>query len=120
MHYEHIDVGRIRVLTGELADDTGASVRFIEDYIVAWEHRQARVATGVDRVIIDDALAALLSLATSSAMLGAHGLSDMARALHNEARAIGTIPAPGAYRLIHVGNAVCHELRRVTAELSAA
>jgi hypothetical protein len=120
MRYEHIDVGRIRVLTGELSHDAAASLRFIDDYITAWEHRRARVATAVDRLSIDDALAALLSLSTSSAMLGAEGLSQAARALHSEARQLGTIPARGADRLALIGDAVCIELRLVTAELRAA
>lgn len=120
MRYEHIDLGRLRALTGELTDDVAASSRFIEDYIAAWEHRQARVLSAVGRFAIDDALAALLSLSTSSAMLGADGLSEAARALHTEARQLGTIPARGADRLGRIGDAVCAELRQASAELRAA
>ena len=120
MQYEHIDVGRLRGLTRELTDDASACVRFIEDYISAWEHRQARVAVAVDRYVIDDALAALLSLSTSSAMLGAEGLSSAARALYAEARQLGTVPARGADRLARIGDAVCDELRHATAALRAA
>lgn len=120
MGYEHIDVSRIRGLTGELTDDAAACVRFIDDYIIAWEHRHARVVTAVDRLAIDDALAALLSLSTSSEMLGADILSGAARALYAEARLIGTIPARGADRLGRIGDAVCVELRRASADLRAA
>lgn len=120
MHYEHIDVSRLRGLTRELTDDASACVRFIEDYITAWEDRQARVATAVDRLAIDDALAALLSLSTSSAMLGAEGLSAAARALYTEARLLGTVPARGADRLARIGDAVCVELRHATEALRAA
>jgi hypothetical protein len=120
MQYEHIDVGRLRGLNRELTDDASACVRFIEDYITAWEHRQARVSTAVDRYVIDDALAALLSLSTSSAMLGADGLSAAARALYVEARQLGTVPARGADRLARIGNAVCDELRHATLVLRAA
>lgn len=120
MRYEHIDVARIRGLAAELSNDASACVRFIDDYISSWEHRQARVATAVDRSAIDDALAALLSLSTSSAMLGAEGLSAAARDLYSEARRLGTIPARGADRLARIGDAVCIELRLATAELRAA
>jgi hypothetical protein len=120
MPYEHIDVARLRGLTRELTNDPSACVRFIQDYIDAWEHRQARVATAVDRLAIDDALAALLTLSTSSAMLGADGLSAAARALYAEARQMGTIPARGADRLARIGDAVCIELRLASAELCAA
>ncbi len=120
MRYEHIDVSRITRLADELTNDASACLRFIDDYISAWEHRQARVATAVDRVVIDDALAALLSLSTSSAMLGAQGLSLAARALYAEARLLGTIPARGADRLVRIGDAVCMELRLASAEMRAA
>ncbi len=120
MHYEHIDVSRIRALTGELTEDAVACVRFIDDYIAAWKQRQTRVAVAVDQFVIDDALAALLSLSTSSTMVGADGLSAIARALYAEARQMGTIPARGADRLTRVGDAVCVELRLATAELLAA
>lgn len=120
MRYEHIDVSRITGLANELTNDASACLRFIDDYIGAWEHRQARVATAVDRFVIDDALAALLSLSTSSAMLGAEGLSTAARALHDEARTLGTVPARGADRLARIGDAVCLELRLAAAEMRAA
>lgn len=120
MGYEHIDVSRITRLTGELARDGSASLRFVDDYLNAWEHRCARVASAIDRPVIDDALAALLSLATSSAMIGADGLSAAARSLYLEARQVGTIPGRGADRLARIGEAVCAELRTVSAELRAA
>ena len=120
MSYEHIDVSRISRLTSELARDGSASLRFVDDYLNAWEHRHARVVSAVDRVVIDDALAALLSLATSSAMIGADGLSAAARSLYLEARQVGTIPGRGADRLGRMGEAVCAELRTATAALRAA
>lgn len=120
MGYEHIDVGRIRGLAGELTNDAAACARFIDDYVTAWQQRHARVLAAVDRPVIDDALAALLSLATSSEMLGADTLSAAARALYAEARLIGTIPARGADRLGRIGDAVCLELRRASADLRVA
>lgn len=120
MSYEHIDVSRISGLTRELADDATACLRFIDDYIRGWEQRQARVLVAVDRPVIDDALAALLSLATSSAMIGADSLSHAAKSLYAEARQLGTVPARGADRLARIGVAVCDELRLATAGMRAA
>ena len=120
MSYEHIDVSRISGLTRELSDDASACLRFIDDYIRAWEQRQARVTMAVDRPAVDDALAALLSLATSSAMIGAEGLSAAAKALYAETRELGRVPACGADRLSRIGIAVCDELRLATAGMRAA
>ena len=120
MSYEHIDVTRISGLTRELADDAAACLRFIDDYIRGWEQRQARVAVAVERSGIDDALAALLSLSTSSAMIGADSLSTAAKSLYSEARQLGTVPARGADRLSRIGSAVCDELRLATADMRAA
>jgi hypothetical protein len=120
MSYEHIDVSRISGLTRELADDASACLRFIDDYIRGWEQRQARVAVAVERPVIDDALAALLSLSTSSAMVGADRLSSAAQALYSEARQLGTVPARGAERLGRIGLAVCEELRLATAGMREA
>lgn len=118
--YEHIDVSRISGLTHELGDDAYASLRFIEDYIRGWESRHARVLGGIDRTPIDDALAALLSLATSSAMIGADSLSSSAQSLYAEARQLGTVPAHAADRLGQIGAAVCDELRLAAAGMRAA
>lgn len=120
MGYEHIDASRISGLAGDLASDASACLRFIDDYIDAWENRQARVAGAIDRLVIDDALAALLSLSTSSAMLGAVTFSAAARELYVEARHLGTVPASGADRLARIGDAVCAELRLASAGMRAA
>lgn len=119
MGYEHVDVSRIAGLTVELTNDTSASLRFVDDFISGWAQRRARVATAVDTQVTHDALAALLSLSTSSAMLGADGLSTAARALYVEAQQLGTVPASSADRLSRIGDAVCAELRLVTAGMRA-
>ena len=120
MSYEHIDVSRLSGLTRELADDARACLRFVDEYIRVWEERQGRITSAVERSGIDDALAALLSLSTSSAMIGADSLSAAARSLYSEARRLGTVPARGADRLGRIGAAVCDELRLATASMRAA
>jgi hypothetical protein len=109
--YEHIDAARMTALARDLAGDLSASLRFIDDFLHAWETRRLRVQHGVERVgPIDDALAALLTLSTSSAMIGAERLSVVARELHAQARALGTVPPVGAEQLLRIGDASCEEL----------
>jgi hypothetical protein len=111
MAYAHVDVSRIPELARDLSDDATACLRFVEDFLVAWESRRARVEHGVGSPVIDDALAALLTLSTSSAMVGATTLSASAKALYSEARATGRIPTVGAERLAAVGAESVVELR---------
>lgn len=114
MTYQHIDVDRIPDLADELAMDVTACLRFVDDFLDAWETRRARVLHGVDSVFVDDALAALLTLATSSAMVGATTLSSAAKELHAESRQLGTVPRGGADRLALIGAASCDELRQAS------
>lgn len=112
MSYEHIDAARMRALMRELAGDQTACLRFVDDFLRSWDQRRSRVLHAVDGGgPFDDALAALLTLATSSAMLGAHALSAAARELHSEARSLGNVPPRGADRLARIGAASCEELR---------
>lgn len=111
MSYEHIDAARMTALARDLAGDLAASLRFIDDFLQAWETRCLRVQHGVAAAgAIDDALAALLTLATSSAMVGADRLSIVARELHAQARSLGNVPPVGADQLARIGDASCEEL----------
>ncbi|MGV3713404.1 hypothetical protein [Pseudolysinimonas sp.] len=115
MSYEHIDVARIPDLARELAMDVTACLRFVDDFLRTWETRQTRVAHGVNSPVVDDALAALLTLSTSSAMVGAHTLSSAAKQLHAESRQLGSVPAQGADQLARIGYASCAELEHAAA-----
>lgn len=114
MSYAHIDDARIPDLARELAMDVTASLRFVDDFLSAWESRRTRVFRGVDNLVVDDALAALLTLSTSSATVGAHALSVAAKDLYAESRRLGTVPADGARHLASVGEASCAELRHAS------
>lgn len=111
MSYQHIDVARIPDLARELAMDVVACLRFVDDFLQAWDARRSRVLHGVDSPVVDDALAALLTLSTSSAMIGATSLSAAAKQLHAESRALGTVPPTGADQLAYIGAVSCDELR---------
>jgi len=120
MTYEHIDADRITRLARDLVGDVRSCLRFVDDFVGASANRIARVQHAVDNGALDDALASLLSLATSSAMIGAHSLSRAARDLHSEAMLAGSIPARAADRLERINSASCAELVHLTAPWRAA
>lgn len=111
MSYRHIDVDRIPELARDLGMDVSASLRFVQDFLDAWDARRSRVMHGVMSPVVDDALAALLTLSTSSTMIGATTLSLVAKQLYAEARQLGSVPSDGADRLVVIGAASCDELR---------
>jgi hypothetical protein len=78
------------------------------------------VRQAADKGVPDDALASLLSLATSSAMIGAEGLASAARDLHAELSMSGAVSAQAADRLERINSAACAELVQLTAPWRAA
>lgn len=120
MDYEHIDVDRLVRLSRDLVGDLRSCVRFVDDFVGSWAPRMARVTRAVDDGSLEDALASLLSIATSSRMIGAERLGGLAERLHAEARSAHTMPARGAEQLARVGAATCEELLRVSAPWRAA
>lgn len=115
MTYEHIDADRITRLVRDLVGDLRSCLRFIDDFVGSSADRIARIRGAADNGALDDALASLLSLATSSAMIGAETLAKAARELHAEASLSGSVPAPGADRLARINSASCAELIQITA-----
>lgn len=115
MTYEYIDADRITRLARDLLGDTRSCLRFIDDFVGSSGERIARVRRSVDQAGIDDALASLLSLATSSVMIGAVSLANAARDLHTEAMRSGSIPAQGAEHLERINSASSAELVHLTA-----
>lgn len=111
MSTERIDYGGIAVLSRQVADDGTASLRFVDDFIALWPTRVERIRIGARGADVDQALAALLSIATSSAMIGALTLGAAARSLYDESRYAGRINADGVDRLSRLGDAACFELR---------
>jgi hypothetical protein len=115
MTYEHIDADRVLRLARDLVGDVSSCVRFVDDFVGASANRIARVQHAVDHGALDDALASLLSLATSSAMIGAENLAAVARELHTEATFSGSMPARAAEHLERFNSAACAELIQLTA-----
>ena len=120
MTYEHIDADRILRLARDLVGDVRSCVRFIDDFVGASASRIARVQLAVDNGRLEDALTALLSLASSSSMIGAESLARVARDLHTEATRSGSLPAHAAAHLEWVSAASCAELAHLTAPWRAA
>jgi len=115
MTYEHIDADRITRLARDLVGDVRSCVRFIDDFVGASADRIARVRGAVGHEVVDDALASLLSLATSSAMIGAESLAAAAREIHTEASRSRSVPALAADRLERISAASCAELVHLSA-----
>lgn len=113
--YEHIDAAGIQKLTRDLVGDLRSCLRFVDAFVDAWAGRMDRVARAVGDGDLDDALAALLSIATSSRMVGAERLGILARELHAQATLSRVVPARDADRLARTGAASCAELRLATA-----
>jgi hypothetical protein len=109
--YRHIDAARIPGLARDLGNDTSAARRFVDDFVDAWEPRLARVLRAVGSPVADDGLAALLTVATSSAMVGARSLGLVALDLHAETQRAGVMSSDGAQRLAVIGAESCVELR---------
>lgn len=115
MTYEHIDGDRIVRLARDLVGDVRSCLRFIDDFMAASPERIARVRRAAHLGIHDDALASLLSLATSSSMVGAESLARAARELHAEVARSGYVPPYAADHLERINSASCAELLHLTA-----
>jgi len=120
MTYEHIDADRLARLARDLVGDMRSCVRFVDDFVGASAQRILRVRQAADKGALDDALASLLSLATSSAMIGAEGLAIAARDLHAAASVSGSVPSRAADDLERINSAACAELVHLTAPWRAA
>lgn len=114
MTYEHVDVGRISVLTHELQNDLSASLRFVDDFIAAWPVRRERLITASASPIIDDCLVVMLTLITSGSMVGALTLSAAAKELYTESRSLGRVSTLDVERIVRIGDFACLELRSAT------
>ena len=108
-----LDALVVSVATESLAN--GRVVFFVDDFVGSLSTRIERVQRAVDRGDLDDALAALLGLSTSSAMIGAVILSTAARDLHTEVARAHAVPGRAADLLERIGMASCVELAHLTA-----
>jgi hypothetical protein len=118
--YLHIDETRVARLLREISDDVPAGVRFMTDFVGAWEGRVARLLDAADRRDAEDVITVLLSVRTASAMLGATALSSSASDLQRQVAGTRQVDAPAVRRFVEVGTASCLELLDLANRLEAA
>ncbi len=117
--YRHIDEAHVTRLLQELAGDVRAGVRFIRDFVAAWDWRVARLLDAAERQDPEDVMTVLLSVRSSSAMLGATGLTLAALDLQNELTQTRQVDRSAVLRFIDVGTAACTELTELARKLES-
>lgn len=120
MTYVHIDETTVSRLLRELADDVPAGVRFLTDFVAAWEGRVARLLDAVEREDPEDVTTVLLSIRTASGMLGARSLFSAASDLQRQVAETRQVDAPAIRRFVELGTASCLELLDLAHRLEAA
>jgi hypothetical protein len=119
-HHVYIDDASVTRLLRELGGDVPAGVRFLNDFVTAWEGRVARLLDAADRKDPEDVTTVLLSVRTASGMLGATALFSAATDLQREVAATRQVDGPAVRRFVEVGTASCHELVDLVHRLEAA
>jgi hypothetical protein len=120
MTYVHIDETRVSRLLRELSDDVPAGVRFLTDFVTAWEGRVARLLDAVERRDPEDVTTVLLSVRTASGMLGATALFSAASDLQREVAETRQVDGLAIRRFVQVGTATCLELLDLAHRLESA
>jgi hypothetical protein len=120
MTYVHIDETSVSRLLRELSDDVPAGVRFLTDFVTAWEGRVARLLDAVERRDPEDVTTVLLSVRTASGMLGATALFSAASDLQRQVAETRQVDGPAVRRFVQVGTATCLELLDLAHRLESA
>jgi len=120
MTYVHIDETTVSRLLRELSDDVPAGVRFLTDFVTAWEGRVARLLDAVERQDPEDITTVLLSVRTASGMLGATALFSAASDLQRQVAETRQVDGIAIRRFVQVGTASCLELLDLAHRLESA
>ncbi|WP_314140300.1 hypothetical protein [uncultured Plantibacter sp.] len=75
-----VDADELRRLLRELSGDLRSRRRFVQTYVEMWPIRLARLRAALDADDADEAKVVLLSIRSSSVMLGVIGVSGLASA----------------------------------------
>ena len=118
--YVHIDEAVVSRLLRELSGDVPAGVRFLNDFVRAWQSRVARLLDAAERHDPEDVTTVLLSVRTASRMLGATALYSAADDLQLQVAATRQVDGAAVRRLVEVGTATCHELADLAHRLESA
>ena len=116
----YVDEAIVSRLVRELADDVPAGVRFVTDFVTAWEERVARILDAAERQDPEDVNTVLLSVRTASGMLGATALFSAATELQRQVTETRTVDRAAVARYVDIGTASCHELSDLARRLKAA
>lgn len=118
--YAYIDEAVLAKLLRELGGDLPAAIRFMTDFVRAWEGRVARLLDAAERHDPEDVTTVLLSVRTASGMLGATALSSAADDLLRQISATRQVDGLAVRFLVEVGTASCHELADLAHRLESA
>ena len=75
-----VDADELRRLLRELSGDLRSRRRFVQTYVEMWPTRLARLEAALDHDDVDESKVVLLSIRSSSVMLGAVGVAGLASA----------------------------------------
>ena len=117
--YRYVDQDALVSLLNAVGDDDRRG-RFVHDFISLWETRSQRLMKAMGQHDYEDADVVLLSIRSSSTMLGAWPLEAIGGMMHTQ---IKNFDIPGAMvhlaRLHEVGSATCRELTSVLESMRA-
>lgn len=96
----HIEAPALRALLSQMGGDTAMQRRFVHDFIQLWHSRSQRLASALSQPFPDaeEAHVVLLSIRSSSTMVGAVTVEATAAMMHD---AVRDGDLPGALR--HIG-----------------
>ncbi|MFC5929207.1 Hpt domain-containing protein [Cryobacterium melibiosiphilum] len=108
---EHLEEASLRSLNSQLGGDHALQQRFVGDFVALWAVRIERLERALDLGRLDDADVVLLSIRSSSRMVGAVRLEAVAALVHG-AVLLGDVPGCRAQLagLESLGADACREL----------
>ncbi|MDJ0338421.1 hypothetical protein [Cryobacterium sp. PH31-O1] len=78
-----VDPAPLQRLSSDLGGDVAVQHRFVNDFLALWHTRELRLRTAIAAADLEDADIVLLSIRSSSKMLGAVRLDHTASQLHS-------------------------------------
>ena len=106
-----LEDGALETLLTQVGGDTSLRHRFLRDFVALWPSRAERLAESLARPDLEEAHVVLLSIRSTSTMVGAVVLEATAALVHS---ALTRNDVPGCLRhlprLVEVGEATCAEL----------
>ncbi|WEO77958.1 hypothetical protein BJQ94_02650 [Cryobacterium sp. SO2] len=107
----HIEATALRALLTQMGGDNEMQRRFVHDFVHLWRSRTQRLETALAFPDAEEAHVVLLSIRSSSTMVGAVTVEATAAMMHDALRD-GDIAGSARHigRLNEVGEKACHDL----------